>query len=95
MLEEKRNGTVLKQFQLIGMTKNRGNPLGAFFNDRDFRHLSEKYSQAYENIATHRSSSLIFFVYQWRHSIIFLESFAVIACPAKTILIGYVSDAAV
>lgn len=33
MLEEKRNGTVLKQFQLIGMTKNRGNPLGAKNND--------------------------------------------------------------
>ena len=38
MLEEKRNGTVLKQFQLIGMTKNRSNPLGAKNNDS----LSEK-----------------------------------------------------
>lgn len=33
MLEEKRNGTVLKQFQLIGMTKNRRNPLGAKNSD--------------------------------------------------------------
>ncbi len=33
MLEEKRNGTVLKQFKLIGMTKNRSNPLGAKNND--------------------------------------------------------------
>lgn len=38
MLEEKKNGTVLKQFQLIGMTKNRSNPLGAKNNDS----LSEK-----------------------------------------------------
>ena len=69
--------------------------LGADFNDGSFRHLSEKYPQAYENIATQRSSRLVSFVYQWRHSIIFLESFAVIACPAKTVFIGYVSDAAV
>ena len=26
--------------------------LGAFFNDRNFRHLSEKYPQVYGNIAT-------------------------------------------
>ena len=69
--------------------------LGANFNDKNFRHLSEKYPQAYENIATQRSSRLISFVYQWWHSIIFFESFAVIACPAKTVFIGYVSDAAV
>ena len=66
--------------------------LGAFFNDRDFRHLSEKYPQAYENIATQRSSRLIPFVYQWRHSIIFLESFAVITCPVKTVFVGYSRD---
>lgn len=76
-------------------TMHPGISLGAFFNDRIFRHLSEKYPQAYENIIIQRSSRLISFVYQWWHSIIFLESFTVIACPAKTVFIGYVSDAAV
>ena len=33
MLEEKRNSTVLRQFQLIWMTQNRSNPLGAKNND--------------------------------------------------------------
>lgn len=47
---------------------------------------------AKRNCAKDSSDRLIFFVYQWRHSIIFLESFAVIACTAKTIFIGYVSD---
>lgn len=34
------------RFQVIWMTKNRSNPLGAKFNDRNFKRLSGKFLQA-------------------------------------------------
>lgn len=41
------------------------------------------------------SDRLIFLIYQRRHSIVFFEGFTVIACPAKTVCVGDISDAAI
>ena len=57
--------------------------------------MAGDYAARMEKLSVSKERRLILLVYQWRHSIIFLKSFAVIACSIKAIFVGNSCDIAI